>query len=131
MITNALQGKPLPVYGNGTNIRDWLYVDDHCEGIKAVILRGKIGETYNIGGNNEIKNVDIVYSLCNILANKLNRPVSDFTDLITFVPDRPGHDQRYAIDASKITTHCGWKPKETFETGLIKTVRWYLSHFHD
>ncbi|HEX2659206.1 MAG TPA: dTDP-glucose 4,6-dehydratase [Polyangia bacterium] len=128
MIVNALEGKPLPVYGAGANVRDWLYVDDHCDAIWAVIQRGRLGETYNIGGNGERKNLDVVHALCAVLAQETGRPVADFTSLIKFVADRPGHDHRYAIDASRVTAECGWAPRETFESGLARTVRWYLDN---
>jgi len=126
MILNALEGKPLPVYGKGENVRDWLYVEDHCRAIWLVIQKGRVGETYNIGGNNEWRNIDIVYKICDILGEELGRDPMEFKRLITFVPDRPGHDLRYAIDSTKIRTELGWKPQETFETGLRKTVKWYL-----
>ena len=126
MILNALEGKPLPVYGRGENVRDWLYVEDHCRAIWLVIQKGRVGETYNIGGNNEWRNIDIVYKICDILGEELGRDPMEFKRLITFVPDRPGHDLRYAIDSTKIRTELGWKPQETFETGLRKTVKWYL-----
>ncbi len=128
MIGNALEGKPLPVYGEGTNVRDWLYVLDHCEAIWTVIERGRIGETYNIGGNNEVRNIDVVRTLCATLAEETGRSRESLESLITFVKDRPGHDHRYAIDATKIRAELGWSPRETFATGLRKTVRWYLEH---
>ncbi len=128
MIVNAVSGKPLPVYGQGLNVRDWLYVDDHCEGIWATLERGRVGETYNIGGNNEVRNIDVVRTLCALVAEETGRPKESLESLITYVADRPGHDLRYAIDASKIARECGWAPKETFETGLRKTVRWYLDN---
>ncbi|NJR64168.1 MAG: dTDP-glucose 4,6-dehydratase [Leptolyngbyaceae cyanobacterium CRU_2_3] len=126
---NILMGKPLPVYGDGQNVRDWLYVGDHCSAIDAVIHRGTVGETYNIGGNNEVKNIDLVHLLCDLmdeLAPAL--PVRPSRDLITFVKDRPGHDRRYAIDATKIKTELGWTPAVTVEEGLRRTVQWYLTH---
>jgi len=129
MIINALAGKELPVYGTGSNIRDWLYVHDHCEAIQAVIDKGRLGETYNIGGNNEITNIEIVNTICEILKN--HRPLSDgssYEEQIKFVPDRPGHDFRYAIDASKIEAELDWKPKESFATGIEKTISWYLEN---
>jgi dTDP-glucose 4,6-dehydratase len=129
MINNALAGKPLPVYGNGQNIRDWLYVDDHVEALQRVLEQGLVGETYNIGGFNEHTNLDVVNRLCEILDELL--PQSSYRphkQLIEFVTDRPGHDQRYAIDASKIQRELGWMPKETFDSGLRKTVDWYLTH---
>jgi dTDP-glucose 4,6-dehydratase len=128
MIFNAVEGKPLPVYGKGENVRDWLYVEDHCEAIWTVIQRGRIGETFNIGGNNEWKNIDIVNKICCLLAEELNKEPVEFSNLITFVKDRPGHDLRYAIDSSKINSELGWRPRETFETGLRKTVQWYLAN---
>ena len=129
MILNCLAHKPLPVYGKGLNVRDWLFVTDHCEAINIIIQKGKIGETYNIGGHNEMKNIDIVTTICEILdemepSNKLK----SYTDLITFVQDRPGHDLRYAIDAAKIEKDLGWNPAETFATGIRKTVAWYLEN---
>lgn len=129
MILNALENKPLPVYGNGANIRDWLYVEDHAEALLLVLKNGKLGETYNIGGHNEQKNLDVVHVICDLL-DELS-PTSDGRtrrQLITFVKDRPGHDLRYAIDASKISKELGFKPKETFQSGLKKTVKWYLEN---
>ena len=129
VIHNALAGKPLPIYGNGQQIRDWLYVGDHCAAIRRVLEAGKVGEVYNIGGWNEKANIDVVKTLCNMLDSA--KPRADgksYTEQITFVQDRPGHDARYAIDASKIERELGWKPAETFETGIKKTVAWYLSH---
>ncbi len=129
IILNCLAGKPLPVYGKGLNVRDWLYVKDHCEAIRLVIEKGVPGETYNIGGHNEIRNIDIVKLICAIL-DELS-PAKDgkpYESLITYVTDRPGHDLRYAIDATKIQKELGWTPKETFQTGIRKTVRWYLDH---
>jgi dTDP-glucose 4,6-dehydratase len=126
MIHNALAGKPLPVYGDGQYIRDWLYVGDHCGAIRSVLAQGRIGETYNIGGSAEMKNLDVVHTLCDILAAL--RPGPDYRGLITFVADRPGHDRRYAIDARKIRGELGWAPRESFESGLGRTVRWYLDH---
>ena len=126
---NILMGKPLPVYGDGQNIRDWLYVADHCRALDAVIRQGKPGETYNIGGNNEVKNIDLVHMMCDLmdeLAPEL--PVRPCRQLITFVKDRPGHDRRYAIDATKITTELAWTPRETITSGLRHTVQWYLAH---
>ncbi len=130
MILNAINGKPLPVYGNGQQIRDWLYVDDHARALLTVLEKGTIGETYNIGGHNEKSNLTVVQTLCEILEElKPNKPngVAHYADLITYVTDRPGHDLRYAIDASKIALELGWKPLETFETGLRKTVEWYIT----
>lgn len=127
VILNALEGKPLPVYGKGDQIRDWLYVEDHARALYKVLIEGAIGETYNIGGHNEKQNIEVVETLCNIL-NELVPKNADYKELITFVADRPGHDVRYAIDASKIERELGWTPVETFETGLRKTVEWYLSN---
>ncbi|MEQ1619827.1 MAG: dTDP-glucose 4,6-dehydratase [Methylococcales bacterium] len=131
VILNALEGKPLPVYGNGQQIRDWLFVDDHARALITVLERGDIGETYNIGGHNEKTNLTVVQTLCDILDElKPDMPagISHYRDLITYVKDRPGHDLRYAIDASKIASELGWTPEETFETGLKKTVQWYLDN---
>ena len=131
MIINALQGKSLPIYGNGKQIRDWLYVDDHVNALLKVSLEGKIGETYNIGGDNEIENIEVVRMLCKILDDLIpikKKSLNSYADLISFVKDRPGHDQRYAIDCSKIKTKLGWKQLENFETGLRKTVNWYLNN---
>ncbi len=128
MILNALDRKPLPIYGKGINVRDWLYVEDHCEAIWTVIERGKVGETYNIGGNNELKNIEVVDALCAIVAKETGADEGELLALKTFVTDRPGHDMRYAIDASKVKAECGWEPKESFETGIQKTVRWYLNN---
>ena len=127
MILNALERKPLPIYGQGLNVRDWLYVEDHCEAIWAVIERGLVGETYNVGGGAELRNVEVVDLLCRIIAEETGAAERDLLALKTLVPDRPGHDLRYAIDASKVREACGWAPRESFETGLRKTVRWYLS----
>ncbi len=129
MILNALEGKPLPVYGTGSNIRDWLYVEDHCRAILAVLEQGKPGEKYNIGGRNEKTNLEIVHTLCAILDEKQPRlDGRSYKEQITFVKDRPGHDLRYAIDAGKIERELGWTPAETFETGIVKTVEWYLAN---
>jgi dTDP-glucose 4,6-dehydratase len=129
MINNALAGNPLPVYGNGENIRDWLYVDDHVEALQLVLERGDVGESYNIGGFNEHTNLDVVHRLCDTLDELLpESPYKPHRQLIEFVTDRPGHDQRYAIDASKINQELGWQPRETFDSGLRKTVRWYLEN---
>ncbi|CAH1607948.1 MULTISPECIES: dTDP-glucose 4,6-dehydratase [Vibrio] len=131
MILNALKGSPLPVYGNGMQIRDWLFVEDHAKALYKVVTEGVIGETYNIGGHNEKANIDVVKSICEILEELVpNKPegVARYQDLITYVKDRPGHDVRYAIDASKIERKLGWTPEETFETGLRKTVEWYLTN---
>lgn len=127
VILNALEGKPLPVYGQGTQIRDWLYVEDHARALYMVATKGIVGETYNIGGHNEKKNIEVVESICDIL-NELVPTGNDYKNLIDFVADRPGHDIRYAIDAGKIGRDLGWFPVETFETGLRKTVEWYLAN---
>ena len=129
MCINILLGKPLPVYGDGQNIRDWLYVEDHCRALDAVIHKGKPGETYNVGGNNEVKNIDLVKQLCQLMDELApDLPVSPAESLITFVKDRPGHDRRYAIDASKIEQEIGWSPQETVTGGLRNTVKWYLAN---
>jgi dTDP-glucose 4,6-dehydratase len=128
MIANALAGKPLPVYGDGQNVRDWLYVGDHCSAIREVLQSGKPGETYNIGGWNEKKNLDVVHTLCDLLDRLKPKASGSYRDQITYVTDRPGHDRRYAIDARKLERELGWKPAETFETGLAKTVQWYLDN---
>jgi dTDP-glucose 4,6-dehydratase len=128
MILNAAEGKPLPVYGRGENVRDWLYVDDHCEAIWAVIERGAIGGTYNIGGRSERKNIDVVRAICALVSREKGVPEKQLLELIRFVEDRPGHDLRYAIDPTKVSRECGFSPREDFESGLAKTVRWYLEH---
>ncbi|HEY0866207.1 MAG TPA: dTDP-glucose 4,6-dehydratase [Fimbriimonas sp.] len=128
MILNAVDGKPLPVYGEGRNVRDWLYVNDHCEAIMAVVERGRVGETYNIGGNSERRNLEVVRAICGAVALETGAPVQDLEAQITYVKDRPGHDFRYAIDASKIRHELGWEPRHSFEDGLRDTVRWYLSN---
>ncbi|MBE9537148.1 MAG: dTDP-glucose 4,6-dehydratase [Proteobacteria bacterium] len=129
VILNALEGKPLPVYGDGLNVRDWLYVDDHCSAIDMAIRQGRLGETYNVGGWNEWKNIDIVRLICQILDETIpDSPNRPHESLITFVKDRPGHDQRYAIDASKIKEELGWTPAHTFETGIRETIKWYLEN---
>ena len=129
MIVNALAGKPLPVYGDGQQIRDWLYVKDHCSAIRRVLEAGRLGETYNVGGWNEKANIDIVKSVCALLDDMQPRADGQpYSAQITYVKDRPGHDRRYAIDATKIERELGWKPAETFETGILKTVAWYLEH---
>jgi dTDP-glucose 4,6-dehydratase len=126
MIHQALAGKPLPVYGDGKNVRDWLYVGDHCDAIRLVLDKGRLGETYNIGGNAEKANIDLVHLICSLLDRASPRKSGRYADLISFVKDRPGHDRRYAIDARKIQRELGWQPKETFESGLNKTVAWYI-----
>ena len=127
MIINAISGKNLPIYGKGLNIRDWLYVYDHCEAIQFIIDKGKLGETYNIGGDNEIKNIHVVETICEILDTNIPLDNGDsYKKLMTYVQDRPGHDFRYAIDASKIKSELGWRPKEDFKTGIQKTILWYL-----
>jgi dTDP-glucose 4,6-dehydratase len=137
MILNALEGRPLPIYGDGGNVRDWLHADDHCEGILLVLRKGRVGERYNIGGRNERTNLEIVDRVCEAL--EALRPaatnpalrvagVTAYPALKTFVPDRPGHDRRYAIDATKIRRELGWAPRRPFEDGLMSTVRWYLEH---
>lgn len=137
IILNALAGKPLPVYGDGQQIRDWLYVEDHARALLQVATQGKIGETYNIGGHNEKRNIEVVETICEILDElapnvdwSLGRqdPSTSYKSLITYVIDRPGHDRRYAINASKIAKELGWKPQETFESGMLKTVQWYLDY---
>ena len=127
VILNALEGKPIPVYGDGLNVRDWLYVEDHCRGIEAVIEKGIPGEVYNIGGDNEWRNIDIVKLICERL-NELQPGQADYRDLITLVKDRPGHDRRYAIDAAKIRHELGWEPRHDFRSGIEQTLRWYLDH---
>jgi len=128
MIANALAGKPLPVYGDGQNVRDWLYVGDHCAAIREVLARGRCGETYNVGGWNEKPNLDIVHTVCTLLDELRPDPAGPHARLITYVADRPGHDRRYAIDARKIERELGWRPVETFESGIRKTIAWYLDH---
>jgi len=129
MILNALEGKPLPVYGDGRNVRDWLFVEDHCAAIRTVLERGRVGETYNIGGNSERKNIDVVTTICDLVDElRPDSKIGPRRKLITYVADRPGHDRRYAIDATKIARELGWKPAEEFESGLRKTVAWYLKN---
>jgi dTDP-glucose 4,6-dehydratase len=129
MILNALDGKQLPVYGDGMNVRDWLYVKDHCAAIRLVLRRGRVGETYNIGGNSERRNIDVVRAICRLLDELRPRPAQDrHENLIQFITDRPGHDRRYAIDCSKVQAELGWTPTESFESGLTRTVRWYLDN---
>ncbi|HHX8581931.1 TPA: dTDP-glucose 4,6-dehydratase [Vibrio diabolicus] len=133
MILNALDGKALPVYGDGNQVRDWLFVEDHARALYTVVTEGKIGETYNIGGHNEKKNIEVVKSICELLDELApNKPkgITKYQDLITYVKDRPGHDVRYAIDASKIERELGWRPEESFESGIRKTVEWYLNKQH-
>ena len=128
MILNALERKPLPVYGAGQNVRDWLHVEDHCQAIWSVIQVGRMGETYNVGGNNQVKNIDVVRRICELVAERTQARASELLSLIKYVTDRPGHDHRYAIDATKIGRECAWQPRETFATGLAKTVAWYLEN---
>ena len=132
VILNALEGKALPVYGKGEQVRDWLFVEDHARALYTVVSEGEIGETYNVGGHNEKKNIEVVQTICDLLQElvppKQNIEISHYRDLITFVADRPGHDLRYAIDASKIETKLGWRPQESFESGIRKTVKWYLDN---
>jgi dTDP-glucose 4,6-dehydratase len=132
VILNALHGKPLPVYGDGQQIRDWLYVEDHARALVEVVTKGEVGETYNIGGHNEQRNLTVVHTICDLLEElapeRKTNGISSYRDLITFVKDRPGHDARYAIDAGKIERELGWRPQETFESGMRKTVQWYLDN---
>jgi dTDP-glucose 4,6-dehydratase len=129
MILNALEGKPLPVYGDGLNVRDWLYVEDHCSAIRMVLEKGRLGETYNVGGASERKNIQVVTAICDILDELAPSPaLGSRRNLITYVQDRPGHDRRYAIDARKITRELGWEPEQQFEGGMRKTVEWFLTH---
>ena len=128
MVMNAAEGKPLPVYGKGENVRDWLFVQDHCEAIWTVIQKGKVGETYNIGGNAEKKNIDVVHGICNAVARHVGKSSEEVTSLIEFVTDRPGHDFRYAMNIDKIHIELGWQPSVTFEQGLDQTVKWYLDN---
>jgi dTDP-glucose 4,6-dehydratase len=128
IILNARQGKPLPVYGDGKNVRDWLYVEDHCQAIATVLRDGQPGDTYNIGGWNEKPNIEIVETICDLVDEMAPRAGDSRRGLITFVKDRPGHDRRYAMDARKIERELGWKPKATFESGIRQTVRWYLEN---
>jgi dTDP-glucose 4,6-dehydratase len=128
VILNALAGKPLPIYGNGSNIRDWLYVGDHCSAIRRVLEAGRVGETYNVGGCNEKTNLEVVHVLCDILDKTQPKSSGSYRDQVTFVQDRPGHDQRYAINAGKIAQELNWHPQETFESGIEKTVAWFLVH---
>ncbi|OEH86736.1 dTDP-glucose 4,6-dehydratase [Desulfuribacillus stibiiarsenatis] len=128
IIMNALNGKPLKIYGDGLNVRDWLYVEDHCKAIWTVMEKGAIGETYNVGGNNEWTNKDIVIRICELLAEEIGVETNELQKLIEYIEDRPGHDRRYAIDSSKIMNELGWMPVENFETGLLKTIRWYITN---
>ena len=128
MINKGLKGEPLPVYGDGLNVRDWLYVRDHTAAIRRVLEAGRVGEVYNVGGLNEIKNIDVVHHLCDILDELKPLPTGSRRDLITYVKDRPGHDRRYAIDARKINAELNWQPAETYATGMKKTVAWYLDN---
>jgi dTDP-glucose 4,6-dehydratase len=129
MILNGLEGKPLPVYGDGKNVRDWLFVEDHCSAIRTVLERGRLGETYNIGGSSERTNIDVVTTICDLLDELApNEVIGSRKKLISYVKDRPGHDRRYAIDARKIKQELGWEPAERFESGIRKTVEWYLAH---
>lgn len=128
MVTRALAGQPLPVYGTGQNVRDWLYVEDHCRAIERILRDGSVGRTYNVGGLNEWANLDIVYLLCDLLDTKRPRPSGRYRELISFVTDRPGHDLRYAIDATRLRSELGWEPRYTFEDGLSRTIDWYLDN---
>ncbi len=128
IIHNALDEKPLPIYGDGQQIRDWLYVEDHCDAIRSVLANGRVGETYNVGGESEMTNLDVVSIVCEILDRLKPRDKGKYFDLVTYVTDRPGHDRRFAVDFSKIKSELGWTPAESFETGIEKTVRWYLDH---
>ena len=127
MILNALEGKPLPIYGDGKYIRDWLYVEDHCRGIGAVLKGGRVGETYNIGGSNEWENLSIVHTICDRL-DELRPGAAPYRELITYVKDRPGHDRRYAIDSRKIQQELGWEPQHDFASGIERTIQWYLEN---
>ncbi|MGL4618373.1 MAG: GDP-mannose 4,6-dehydratase, partial [Chroococcidiopsis sp.] len=128
IILNALHDRPLPIYGDGQNIRDWLYVADHCEALYLVLQHSRVGESYNIGGKNEQNNITVVEKICAILDDLVPKPNFRHSSLITFVKDRLGHDRRYAIDCSKISRELGWQPKENFDSGLLKTIQWYLSN---
>jgi dTDP-glucose 4,6-dehydratase len=128
MIHNALAGKNLPIYGDGQQIRDWLYVTDHCEAIRLVLQSGRVGQSYNVGGRNEVANIDVVHTICDMLEERRPRPQGGYKSLISFVADRPGHDRRYAINCDRISAELGWAPRESFATGLAKTVDWYLDN---
>jgi dTDP-glucose 4,6-dehydratase len=129
VILHAVSGKPIPVYGDGQNVRDWLFVADHCEAIRLVLARGRVGETYNIGGQNELKNLDVVNTVCSVLDElRPHGSAAPYSKLITFFPDRPGHDRRYAMNIGKIESELGWRPRETFETGIRRTIQWYLEN---
>jgi dTDP-glucose 4,6-dehydratase len=128
MVLNALEGKPLPVYGDGQNVRDWLFVRDHCAAIREVLLKGRVGEIYNIGGKNEMKNIEIVEAICSLLDELRPKRSGSYADQVTFVKDRPGHDRRYAIDVGKIEAELGWTPAVNFSSGIRRTIEWYLSH---
>lgn len=128
MIINCLHGKPLPVYGKGDNVRDWLYVDDHASALALVLTKGVPGETYNVGGNNERTNLEVVHTICDTLQELVPPAAGNYRDLITYVQDRPGHDKRYAIDATKLTGELGWQPAENFDTGIKRTIQWYLDN---
>jgi dTDP-glucose 4,6-dehydratase len=128
VIRNALAGEPLPVYGDGKNVRDWLYVADHCDAVRLVLEKGKVGETYNIGGETELANIDVVRTICALLDRLCPREGGSYSDLIRYVTDRPGHDRRYAMNIAKIRRELGWRPRESYETGMEKTVRWYIDN---
>jgi len=129
VILHAVSGKPIPIYGDGQNVRDWLFVSDHCEAIRMVLARGRVGETYNVGGQNEVRNLDVVHAICSVLDELRPRdPVVPHSKLVTFVTDRPGHDQRYAMNTGKIESELGWRPRETFKSGIRKTIQWYLEN---
>ena len=133
-ISNAIKGKSIPIYGDGLQVRDWLYVDDHAQALYCILRKGKVGETYNIGSNNEIKNIELVKKICKILNNKIkNKPenIESFNDLIKYVPDRPGHDFRYGIDATKLKNQLGWEPKIKLDEGLSKTIDWYINNYYE
>lgn len=127
MILNALRGREIPIYGNGKNVRDWLYVDDHADALLTVLQNGKVGETYNIGGNNERSNLELVQTICDLMDKHEGTKVTDHSSLISYVKDRPGHDQRYAVDATRIKNDLNWTPKMTWNDGFEKTINWYLS----